>query len=99
MIDTKLEEKKETVISPENGYLLVRKIDMPTTGLLQQNIVDDCWLFANVLDQADDVESDWIDTNVMFLGQLGVRINATNDQGKRETRYLVEAKHIIAGIA
>jgi hypothetical protein len=99
MLDTKVEERKEVEIQPENGYLLVRQIEAPVTGVLQRRIASECWVFANVLDQADDINSVWIDTNIMFLGQLGIRIYATNDQGQHETRFLIEAKHVIAGIA
>jgi hypothetical protein len=92
----KTKEKKRVVLSPQNGYLLVRQLEAPVIGPLKQRIASECWVFANVLDQADDINEDWVDTNVMFLGQLGIKIVGRNDQDQRENHFLIEAKHIVS---
>jgi len=82
-------------IKPQNGYLLVRQIETPMVGLIKQPIVDKCWLFGNVLDHDGDGDNGYIDTNVMFLDQAGIRLIMENDEGKREVRYLVKQDSVV----
>lgn len=84
-------------VIPDNDYLLVREIETPTySKIAHSKIINSEYRCGNVLDFAEGINPEYLDTNIIFLRAMAIPLRMKNDQGIVETRYLVKSEDVIA---
>ncbi len=83
-------------ITPENGYLLARRVEMPSYSRISAGVFGSKWACARVI--SDSVGKYVNEELVVFLEEAGIPAKMRNESGEIWNYYLVKSDYVVSTI-